>query len=293
MSVKEGIDIQEVLRKYPLARSVLAQLGVAPDKRTTLAAAASKKHIPVNFLLAALEEIDNAPPARDDMLTDWAVADTNELIDYIERQHHTYLKRELPRLEHLLKRVMKTHRRRHGTMLTALQATLVSLRTEMVNHLRVEEQILFPRIRDIEHHRHSGGSPLQEGGTFVDVIAMDQMKHEHELVGVALKEIRKLTSNYMPPEDACERFAALYVGLATLATKLREHIDLENTFLWPANVRGLIRTQNDLLQDTAGSAGREQNICPRTHQPCDAGSYAQCTCFWDCVAEEIGLKRTE
>jgi len=293
LSVKETIDIHEILRKYPQARSVLARFGVAPGQRTTLAVAASEKHIPVNLLLAALEEIGNAPPARDDVLTDWAVADTNELIDYIERQHHTYLRRELPHLEHLLKRVMKTHRRRYGTMLGALQATLASLRIEIEEHLRVEEQILFPRVRDIEHHRRNGGSPLQVGGTFVDVVAMDQMKYEHELVDAALTEIRKLTSNYRPPEEACERFAALYVGLATLATKLREHVDLENTFLWPANVRGLTRTQNNLLQDTVGSVYSAQNICPRTHQPCTAGSYAQCNCFWDCIAEEIGLKRPE
>ncbi|MHC4563222.1 MAG: hemerythrin domain-containing protein [Planctomycetota bacterium] len=286
MSIKASITIQELLSKHPQAGSVLRRFGIDPDEQTTLAAAAWAKDAPIERLLAALNEIIGAPVAGDDLGGDWSVAETKELIDYLDTEHHAYLRRELPHLEHLTEELLPSHPR-HGTMLMALQSALASLQTEIEEHLRVEEEILFPRACYIEHHLPGESSSPLLGGVPIDVIAMDQMTREHDLVGKASKEMRGLTSNYAPPEDADETFAALYEGLAMLEAKLREHIDLEDAFLWPARLKALARRPGSLGHSADGPAGGGQDICPRTHQRCDAGSYATCTCFWECVAEAL------
>ena len=48
--------------------------------------------------------------------------------------------------------------------------------------------------------------------------------------------MRRTTSNYELPGDACPTFAALYEGLQDMERDLHEHIHLENNILFPAAV---------------------------------------------------------
>jgi regulator of cell morphogenesis and NO signaling len=56
---------------------------------------------------------------------------------------------------------------------------------------------------------------------------------EHDSAGEALVELRRLTSDYTPPEDACNTFRALYFELAEMEGDLHRHIHLENNILFP------------------------------------------------------------
>jgi regulator of cell morphogenesis and NO signaling len=56
---------------------------------------------------------------------------------------------------------------------------------------------------------------------------------EHDSAGGALVQLRRLTGNYTPPEDACNTFRALYFELADMERDLHRHIHLENNILFP------------------------------------------------------------
>jgi regulator of cell morphogenesis and NO signaling len=71
-------------------------------------------------------------------------------------------------------------------------------------------------------------------GTVANPIA--QMEHEHDNAGEALAEMRRLTSDYSLPADACPTFAELYQSLQELEADLHEHIHLENNILFPKAV---------------------------------------------------------
>jgi regulator of cell morphogenesis and NO signaling len=62
------------------------------------------------------------------------------------------------------------------------------------------------------------------------------MVMEHESAGEALARLRALTSDYTPPEDACNTYRALYFELSELERDLNRHIHLENNILFPRAV---------------------------------------------------------
>ena len=75
--------------------------------------------------------------------------------------------------------------------------------------------------------------------------ALDRVDHVHhpelrrlevdlcDSAGEALVEMRRLTSDYTAPEDACNTFKVLYFELAEMERDLHRHIHLENNILFP------------------------------------------------------------
>jgi regulator of cell morphogenesis and NO signaling len=59
------------------------------------------------------------------------------------------------------------------------------------------------------------------------------MEAEHDDAARALAELRRLTTDFVPPAGACTTFRGLYHGLAELETDLHRHIHLENNVLFP------------------------------------------------------------
>ncbi|MDX1982401.1 MAG: hemerythrin domain-containing protein, partial [Bryobacteraceae bacterium] len=59
------------------------------------------------------------------------------------------------------------------------------------------------------------------------------MEHEHDDAGQALAAIRRITSDFTLPADACNTYRALYSGLQELERDLHMHIHLENNILFP------------------------------------------------------------
>ncbi len=160
----------------------------------------------------------------------------SKLIDHIINEHHAFLKEGLPRLKNLREKVYQAHQQRHGRMLENLGRILEKLRIDIEMHLAKEEQILFPAVKQIENHVKQGGpEPNIHIGNITNPV--NQMEYEHEVAGSLLAEIRKNTSKYNPPADACESFKALCDGLRELEDNLHEHIHLENNILFPKAVK--------------------------------------------------------
>ena len=107
-----------------------------------------------------------------------------------------------------------------------------ALDTELTNHLRKEEEVLFPYIVAAEAHRQGG--PKEPSACFGSVgNPIRQMEAEHESAGEVLVQIRKVTSGYSLPDDACSDFPALYEELERMEEDLHQHIHLENNILFP------------------------------------------------------------
>ena len=142
------------------------------------------------------------------------------------------MKEALPRVRELALRVLNAHGARHGDMLRRVHDLYITLDTELTNHLRKEEEILFPYIVAAEAHRRGG--PAGPAACFGSVgNPIRQMEAEHEGAGEALAQIRKLTGDYALPDDACPTFRALYEELQRMEADLHQHIHLENNILFP------------------------------------------------------------
>jgi regulator of cell morphogenesis and NO signaling len=173
---------------------------------------------------SALEaELEQTP----ETVTTPATETVASLIGHIVATHHTYLRRELPRLADLMAKVVAAHGERHPEV-ADVQATLAELTDDMFPHLVKEERVLFPltiellgAVAAIEVHCGSVANPIAV------------MHAEHDRVGELLAALRHQTGGYLVPDDACPTWRALYAGLAELEQDTHAHVHLENNVLFP------------------------------------------------------------
>lgn len=222
--------VREIALEQPTAIRVFEQFGIdyCCGGRKPLAEACAAGNLEVASVLAALEEAEKKPGTAVD---DWSKGTLESLSLHIVATHHTYVKRELPRLAHLAQKVVN----RHGATkaeLPVIAQTLIQLDEELTSHLAKEEAVLFPFIASLEQSV-SLGTPKPKScfGTVSNPIAM--MTQEHDAAGTLLAEIRRLSNHFTTPEDACPTFHAFYDGLKEFEQDLHQHIHLENNILFP------------------------------------------------------------
>jgi regulator of cell morphogenesis and NO signaling len=175
-----------------------------------------------------LAELEAA--ARTSSAEPWADLSPAELADHIEAVHHRYLWNELPRLAELTDKVVSVHGARHPE-LAHVAESFTALRADFEPHLRKEELMLFPMIRQLGV---SSTVPEFHCGRITNPISM--MMLEHEQTGELLAQLRAATDGYRTPADGCASYRALYDGFAQVEADTHLHIHKENNVLFPAVV---------------------------------------------------------
>lgn len=166
---------------------------------------------------AILDEIDAAASVHAERPR-WDREPLAALVEFIVSTYHWRLRRDLPDLIEMARRVERKHGDKPGCP-HGLTAHLEEMHAAVLEHLQKEEQILFPMIVRGVGNRAAG--PVQ----------VMEMEHEHHRESLA--RLRELTADLRPPAAACTTWRALYVGLCQLEQELMEHIHLENNVLFP------------------------------------------------------------
>jgi regulator of cell morphogenesis and NO signaling len=202
MMTAHHTTLAQLVAERPSRARILEDLGLDYCCRgvQTLADACAEKHLDPATLYERLLAEDAAASGPDDLDLRWVPL--TELIEHIVNVHHGYLRRELPRLEKLLDRVVGAHGAEHPELLEVL-AVFAGLAQELTAHMWKEEHVLFPWIALLEQ---PGASP-----------AGASVMHPIE----------------RPPEDACDSYRALLAGLHDLERDLHRHVHEENNILFP------------------------------------------------------------
>lgn len=158
----------------------------------------------------------------------------SDLIDHIVAEHHVFTKDEVVRLGALIEKVCRKHGEQHDELIE-LEIEFRRLCEDLLPHMRKEENVLFPFIKNLEISVTSGVSgPCPPFGRVKNPIRM--MTAEHDAAGDILQKMRQITKGYTVPDDACPSYRALYLGLEELEKDLHRHIHLENNVLFPRAV---------------------------------------------------------
>lgn len=191
--------------------------------KKTLEQVCQEKNLDMQFLLNELETSET--PASD--FVDAAAMPLTDLADHIEQTHHAFLRINLPRLDAMTRKVAAVHGdsepRLHG-----VRETFAFMAEELVMHMRKEEEILFPMIRQLEA---SETAPAFHCGSLGNPI--NQMELEHDQAGSGLAKLSELTDAYQPPNWACNTYRAMLDGLAELERNMHQHVHKENNVLFP------------------------------------------------------------
>lgn len=172
---------------------------------------------------AAIAREIAAEMARSERQPGWETRSQADLADHIEARYHAGLRRDLPMLVAAARRVERAHAGK-AAVPAGLADRLASFRDELEEHMKKEERILFPMIRQ--------GARGEQVHMPVRVL---ELEHDHH--GRGLDHIRKLTDGLTLPADACATWTALYRGLEALERDLVEHVHLENNVLFFRAVR--------------------------------------------------------
>ena len=195
----------------------------------TLSDACAGQQLDADVVLADLAA-STADESAPELAPEWATMSVAELVDHLEATHHTYLWAELPRLSALADKVLSVHGERHPE-LTEIAGCYATIRADLEPHLRKEERMLFPMVRELAA---ASAAPAFHCGSLTNPISV--MLAEHDSVGELLAQLHGLTNGYQPPADACASYDALFAGLAELESDTHLHIHKENNVLFPAVV---------------------------------------------------------
>lgn len=176
-------------------------------------------------------ELAAATTAGGDGEAGWASKGAAELVDHIVATHHRYLWGELPRLSELAGKIAGVHGAHHPE-LGEVRALVDELRADLEQHMAKEEQVLFPRIRELAT---TGTMTAFHCGSLASPISI--MLIEHDRAGGLLERLRAATGGYRVPSDGCASYRACYDGLAALEADTHLHVHKENNVLFPEVVR--------------------------------------------------------
>ncbi len=232
-------DVSKTVREFaveiPQATRLFETLGIdyCCGGGKSLREACDSANIPVDEVVRKL--LANVKESADHSSSDWTNTRLGDLVDYIVRKHHGYIREESPRLDQLLNKVASKHGEKHPELLR-VQSVFRTVSAELSSHMMKEEQILFPYVKELEISRENGTRlrpPMF--GSIGNPIHM--MEIEHDSAGEAMRELRKLTNNYTAPEDGCFSYKTLFHALSEFETDLHEHVHLENNILFPRAIQ--------------------------------------------------------
>ena len=190
--------------------------------------ACQEKGVNQAHLLRELSALQSETSQSDTHLQYWGL---DFLADYIVQNHHGYIRATAPAMKAHVIKIADVHGAHHPELLR-VRDIFLALSDEMAEHMQKEEQMLFPYIKQLVRSSAANvDAPSAPFGSVENPINM--MRQEHEAAGAALEEIRRLTENYVPPEDACTTYAVTLEELAGYERDLHRHVHLENNILFP------------------------------------------------------------
>lgn len=196
--------------------------------KKTVKEACAEKGLDVTKVEKELQQADTLPSARPVPYGDWSL---DFLSDYIVNTHHAYVRKTLPDIRAYAEKVMKVHGKQHPE-LVRIHELVEEIYAELSAHLVKEEKVLFPYVKELVVAKDRS-QLLQTAHLGSVQNPINMMEMEHEVVGENLEEIRRLSSNYALPEDACASYSLLYRMLDEFEEDLHLHIHLENNILFP------------------------------------------------------------
>ena len=181
------------------------------------------------------EELENIFSNENSMaIIDFDKMNLTQLCDYIVQTHHAYVKSEMPQIYAHLQKVSSKHGDRHPGLYKIFQ-TFAAVKEEMEGHMRREELVLFPTIKELQKLADNENANLQLNITYLQS-PITVLEQEHDHAGNLINDIRVFSNDYVPPQDACTTYRLCFVSLRAFELDLHQHVHLENNILFPKSI---------------------------------------------------------
>ena len=190
--------------------------------KQSLAEACKEKGIDVAKLENEILKISEEPINEFMNFKNW---DPVFLSDYIVNTHHKFVVKNLPDLVFYTQKIANVHGDNHPE-LNEVADLFAKVNDELLQHLKNEEEVLFPAIKDAVQ----SNSALAKKTIKSEI---ERMMGEHEFAGGAMDHINVITNGYQVPADGCNTYRVAFDLLDKFEDDLHTHVHLENNILYP------------------------------------------------------------
>lgn len=229
-----GMIIKDIVASNFKAAHVFEKYGIdfCCKGNRMVKSACEEKGVDVTSLNNDLAGVGESAGSENLRFNDW---DLNFLMQYIVNNHHSYVLSSVPKITEHLQKVVNAHGSKNP-YIHEVAALFNQVADELMSHMRKEEQILFPLIKQLTDAEKSNEKPGNRAYMSVKN-PISAMENEHESAGGALERIREITNNFTLPEGACPTFFLTYKELDEFEKDLHKHVFLENSILFPKAVK--------------------------------------------------------
>jgi len=226
------LNLATIVTKFPAAAGLFDKfdLDYCCHGRQTLREACKDDNLKFNKIEHALHRIAEEEITHNDHHS-FENEDLNVLINHIVNKHHKYVKESMPVILAHLEKVSTRHGDRNPELYEIYQL-FEELKMDMEHHMYKEENILFPRIKEVNNATKSPALSHSIDHRFL-MAPITVMEGDHERAGNILHEIKKLSDNYTPPPGACTTYRVSFEELKQFELDLHRHVHLENNILFP------------------------------------------------------------
>jgi regulator of cell morphogenesis and NO signaling len=191
-----------------------------------LAEMCEEKGLDPAVLEQQLKVLETEPVSASLNFKDW---DPAFLCDYIVNTHHKFVLKNLPELVFYTRKIAGVHGEHHQELIEIAEL-FSKINDELMQHLKNEEEVLFPAIKAA-----LAGNSSTARATIMSEIT--RMTGEHEFAGGAMDHISEISKHYAVPADGCNTYAVAYKLLEQFEDDLHVHVHLENNILYPKALR--------------------------------------------------------
>lgn len=220
----QTLTIGEIVAKDFRTAAVFKDAGIdfCCGGKKSLGQACREKGIEQSFIESELLKLESTPQILANDFNEWELG---FLCDYIVNAHHKFVLKSLPQLVAYTDKIASVHGERHPEL--AEVASLFSqINTELLQHLKNEEEVLFPAIKSVIANKSSEAKLLIRS-------EISRMSGEHEFAGEAMDKINEITHGYKLPDDSCNTYQVTFKLLQQFEDDLHIHVHLENNILYP------------------------------------------------------------
>ena len=190
--------------------------------KKTLKQACEEKALNLEVIVQQIVEQQTLPISNAQNFKDWPL---DFLCDYIVNFHHKYVFKTLPELVFYTRKIADVHGNNHPE-LQEVESLFGQINSELLQHLRNEEEILFPAIKQLLKHGNDESRNIVKS-------EITRMNGEHEFAGGAMDKINEITGGYQVPADGCNTYMVSFKLLKQFEDDLHIHVHLENNILFP------------------------------------------------------------
>lgn len=156
--------------------------------------------------------------------TNFKNSSNSDLINYIFKKHHAFLKQELSNISDEALRVYEIYFEDDGSFLEEVHSVANHIITNLEAHMIKEEKTLFINIK--EYDRNPNEDLLEE-----IIEGIESVEKNNNEIQYGINELRRVTDGYTKGLDKHTGYSRIYKMLKELERETKAHLELERELI--------------------------------------------------------------